>query len=160
MPESGREFSGLREQEARGLKQSGLEGGGGGELAESRGAAGGWGTEAMAPPCLVEKLTVQLPPTPRPAWSCGIGGTRWGLRASASPRRPPRGGCKDPTPSCGVLSPQSQSGPAPRSPVLCEGKSESLFPALWVLGRTPAPRGSNQLVLVGKGHPLGEAWAA
>lgn len=41
MPESGREFSGLREQEARGLKQSGLEGGGGGELAESRGAAGG-----------------------------------------------------------------------------------------------------------------------
>lgn len=159
MPESGRESSGLREQEARGLKQSGLEGGGGGELAESRGAAGGWGTEAMAPPCLVEKLTVQLPP-PRPAWSCGIGGTRWGLRASASPRRPPRGGCKDPTPSCGVLSPQSQSGPAPRSPVLCEGKSESLFPALWALGRTPAPRGSNQLVLVGKGHPLGEAWAA
>lgn len=62
MPESRREFSGLREQEARGLKQSGLEGGGGGELAESRGAAGGWGTEAMAPPCLVEKLTVQLPP--------------------------------------------------------------------------------------------------
>lgn len=43
MPESGREFSGLREQEARGLKQSGLEGGGGGELAESRGAAGGVG---------------------------------------------------------------------------------------------------------------------
>lgn len=64
MPESGREFSGLREQEARGLKQSGLEAGGGGELAESRGAAGGWGTEAMAPPCLVEKLTVQLPPPP------------------------------------------------------------------------------------------------
>lgn len=159
MPESGREFSGLREQEARGLKQSGLEGGGGGELAESRGAAGVGEPRPWLRPAWWRNSPCSCP-HPRPAWSCGIGRTRWGLRASASPRRPPRGGCKDPTPSCGVLSPQSQSGPAPRSPVLCEGKSESLFPALWVLGRTPAPRGSNQLVLVGKGHPLGEAWAA